>query len=273
MIRLAEGLLVVVLALVMLWALHRLSVIGKAAYTLWKTPIDMRVQLEDGQQIALEGQVVVDEPASVTERLFDPTDRPVGAYIWHAWTPDTGRNIYDFDRGELRGGQSTFASGMEVGKVGITTAGQQLNIDFTWLDDTYDPDTLSELDVGNPMSYARLPTFMTRYLSDSIYISLESAIGDCRINRLRNVINLYASDADTEEFNIEARGITADQHLFISGKLQENNGEYTLIGTDRTPLLMSDTGREGLIKQLQWRALKYLLALVGAAGLFVLFVL
>jgi len=270
---LIEGLLGVVLVLVILWALHRLSVIGKATLTLWRTPVDTGVQFEDGQQIALEGQVVVDEPARVAERLFDPTDRPVGAYIWHAWTPDTGRNIYDFDKDELRGGQNTFASGIEVGQVGITTDGHQLNINFNWFHDTYGPDTLSELDVGTPMSYAKLPTFMTRYLSDSIYISLESAIGGCGINRLRDVLNIHNSDVSAEEFNIEARGITAGQQLFIIGELEESSGVYSLRGTDQTPLLISDTGREGLIKQLRWRALKYVLALVGAVGLFVLFVL
>ena len=273
MVGLIEGLLGVVLVLVILWALHRLSVIGKATLTLWRTPVDTGVQFEDGQQIALEGQVVVDEPARVAERLFDPTDRPVGAYIWHAWTPDTGRNIYDFDKDELRGGQNTFASGIEVGQVGITTDGHQLNINFNWFHDTYGPDTLSELDVGTPMSYAKLPTFMTRYLSDSIYISLESAIGECGINRLRDVLNIHNSDVSAEEFNIEARGITAGQQLFIIGELEESSGVYSLRGTDQTPLLISDTGREGLIKQLRWRALKYVLALVGAVGLFVLFVL
>lgn len=273
MVEPAEAVFAVVLVLVVLWALHRLSVIGNATLTLWKTPVDTEVKFEDEQQIAIEGEVVVDEPAHVAERLFDPAERPVGAYVWHAWTPDTGRNVYDFDDGEPQGGQSTFASGVETGQAAITTHGHQFNITFDWLHDTYDPDTLSGLTVGNPMSYARVPTVMTRYLSDSIYISLESAVGECRINRLRDIINVHDGDVSTEEFNIEARGIAAGQQLFVTGELQERDGVYSVRGTDQTPLLVSDTGREGLIKQLRWRAVKYVLALLGATGLLMMFVL
>ena len=114
---------------------------------------------------------------------------------------------------------------------------------------------------------------MTRYLSDSIYISLESAVGECRINRLRDIINVHDGDVSTEEFNIEARGIAAGQQLFVTGELQERDGVYSVRGTDQTPLLMSDTGREGLIKQLRWRAVKYVLALLGATGFLIMLVL
>lgn len=51
------------------------------------------------------------------------------------------------------------------------------------------------------------------------------------------------------------------------------NGEYTIVGTDETPLLVSETGREGFTRQLWWRALKYVLALLAATGLGALFVL
>lgn len=273
MVGLGEALLGVVFALVMLWALHRLSVIVRATLALWGTPTDDTLKRADGQQVAVEGQVTVGEPAAVADRLFDATDRPVGAYIWHAWTPDTGRNTYDFDRGELRGGRNTFAAGIETGKLGVSTHAQQLSIDVDWLRDLYDTDDLSDLAIGDPVSNTSLPTFVTRHLWDSIYISLETAIGDCPATQLRDVVNLHTDDTSADAYGIEARGITAGQQLFILGEVRERDDEYTVTGTDQTPLLISDTGRSGLVSQLRWRALKYALALIGAAGLMILFVL
>ena len=272
MVGFGEALLGIVFGLVVLWALHRLSVIGRAALALRETEITSVSQYKDGQRIATEGQVIVDESAAVAERLFDPTDGDIGAYIWHAWTPDVGRYIYDFERGELRKGRSTFASGVEIGQIEITNGDQRVNIDFGWFEQIYDTDTLSGLDIGNPVDNTKLPTFVTRHFWDSLYVSLSTVIGDCSVTQLIGVVDLYRDDVATDEFNIEARGIAAGQELFVHGELRVRNGEYTIVGTERTPLIISDTGRTGYLKRLLWRAIKYLIALIGAIGLTVLFV-
>lgn len=268
-----EALLGIVFGLVLLWALHRLSVIGRAALALRGAETTEPHQYEDGQQIAVDGQVIVDEAAPVAERIFDHEGGTVGAYIWHAWFSDAGSNIYDFDRGELRAARSTFASGFEAGHVAITTGDQPLQIDLGWFESVYDPDRLAALEIGDPRSNTKLPTFMTRYLWDSLYVSLSTVIGDCSLTRLVDVVDQYRDDVDTDEFNIAGRGITAGKELFVHGELQVRNGEYRIVGTDKTPLIISDTGRTGYLKGLLWRAIKYLIAAVGAIGLTVAFVL
>jgi len=270
---LGEALLGIVFGLVILWALHRLSVIGRAAIALRGAETTDIYQYEDGQQVAIEEQVVVDEAAPVAERIFDSVDETIGAYSWHAWFPDVGRYTYDFERGELRKGRNTFASGFEVGNVAIKTGGKPLEIDFAWFESVYEPDRLSGLEIGDPRSNTKLPTFMTRHFWDSLYVSLSTVTGDCSMTRLADVIDLHRNDVDTDEFNIEGRGITTGQELFVHGQLHVRNGEYTIVGTDKTPLIISDTGRKGYLKRLLWRAIKYLIALVGAIGLTVLFVL
>lgn len=77
----------------------------------------------------------------------------------------------------------------------------------------------------------------------------------------------------TDQFNVESRGIRAGQQLFVCGELRVTDGEYTVVGTSETPLLVSDNGRKGITRQLRWRAVKYVLALLGATGLGALFVL
>ena len=106
-----------------------------------------------------------------------------------------------------------------------------------------------------------------------LYVSLESTVGDCSMDRLTDVVDLYRDDVAADEFNVESRAITAGQRLFVHGEVRVKNGEHTIVGTDETPLLVSETGREGLTRQLWWRALKYVLALLAATGLGALFVL
>jgi len=273
MVVITEVLLGGVLAVVGVWALHRLAVVARAFFALRGTPTIDTTGLADGHPVAIEGPVFVDDPAAITERLFAPDVGTVGAYIWHAWFSDAGRYTYDFDRGEFRKGRNTFASGLEAGQIGVTTGGQPLYIDFSWLRQVYNSDDLSELEVGNPVRNAKLPTILTRYVWDGIYVSLDSTVGDCSMDRLTDIVDLYRDDVETEEFNVESRGITAGQQLFVHGELRREDGEYRIVGTDQTPLLISDTGRGGLIRQLRWRALKYTVALLGAVALGALFIL
>lgn len=273
MVGITEALLGGVFAAVGVWAVHRLSVVVRAALALRGIPINDTTRLNDGQTVALEGPVFVDEPAALAERLFDPDVGTVGAYIWHAWFPDSGRYTYDFDRGEHRKGRSTFASGLETGRFGVTTGGQTLYLDFSWLRQVYESDDLSELEVGNPVSNSKLPTILTRHVWDSLYVSVESTVGDCSMDRLTDIVDLYRDDVKIEEFNVDSRGITAGQQLFVHGELRVRDGEYSVVGTDETPLLISDAGHEGLTQQLRWRALKYVLTLLAAVGLGALFIL
>lgn len=272
MIGIPELLLGVVFATIGVWSIHRLAVVAKIAITLRKTPHNETVRFADGQTVAVEGPVFVDESAPVGDRLFDSEGTRVGAYLWQAWFPDSGRNTYDFDEGELQQGKNTFASGIEAGNVGVTTSGQTLYIDFSWLDELYDTDVLSELEVGNPVSNATLPTFVTRHIWDGSYITLTSAKGECSVDRLTDVVSVSRDDVATEEFTLEARGITEGHQLFVHGELRVTDGAYVISGSDSTPLLVADTGRQGLLRHLQWRALKYVLALLAAIALGALFI-
>jgi hypothetical protein len=187
-----------VFALAGVWAAHRLTVVANAALALRGTPTNDRTRLTEGQPVAIEGRVFVDEG-----RVFDSSVDTVGAYIWHAWFVYASRYTYDFDRGELRQGRNTFAPGLETGRFGVTVGGQTLSVELSWHDEVYDTTDLSELDVGNPKSNARLPTFVARYVWDGMYISLDSTVGDCSMDELTDIVDLYREDAETDEFNVE----------------------------------------------------------------------
>ena len=232
MIGVGEALFAGVLGIVCVWAVHRLTVVGNAALTLWRTPIVDAAQLKDGRPVAVEGWVFVDEPASVADRLFDPTVGTVGAYLWQAWFADAGRYTYDFDRGELRRGRNTFASGFESGQWGVTTDGSETYVDLSWLEQIHDSEALSDVEVGNPMSNAKLPTIVTRYVRDDMYVSLDSAISDCSMDRLTDIVDLYREDVAADEFHLDTRGITNGQNLSVCGEPRVQAGEFSVIGTD-----------------------------------------
>jgi hypothetical protein len=266
MVNVLAWFILAIFALVVLWAAHRLWVIATATITLWRTGTTDATTAGHGDTVAVDGQVFVDDPAPLADRVFDPTEGPVGAYIWRAWFSDSGRYTYDFDRGELRQGRNPFAAGVETGAFGVTTSGRDLSVALSWLDRSYDGEDLDGLEVGNPASNTSLPAFLTRYVYDSLYVSLDRLVADCDVDRLLDTVDLYRSDVQTDEFGIGARGIPAGQRLFVHGELRVENGTPTIVGTDETPLLISDEGRGGLKRELWWRAVKYAIALVGAAA-------
>ena len=173
--------------------------------------------------------------------------------------------------GELRRGRNTFASGFESGQWGVTTDGSETYVDLSWLEQIHDAEALSDVEVGNPMSNAKLPTIVTRYVRDDMYVSLDSAISDCSMDRLTDIVDLYREDVAADEFHLDSRGITTGQDLFVCGEPRVRAGEVSVIGTDETPLFIPDDGREELKRQLLWRGIKYSLALVGALALGALF--
>jgi hypothetical protein len=173
--------------------------------------------------------------------------------------------------GELRRGRNTFASGFESGQWGVTTDGSETYVDLSWLEQIHDAEALSDSEVGSPMSNAKLPTIVTRYVRDDMYVSLDSAISDCSMDRLTDIVDLYREDVAADEFHLDTRGITNGQNLSVCGEPRVQAGEFSVIGTDETPHLIPDDGREELKRQLLWRGIKYSLALVGALALGALF--
>jgi hypothetical protein len=56
------------------------------------------------------------------------------------------------------------------------------------------------------------------------------------------------------------------RELFVHGELRVVDGQRTIVGTDETPLLLSDQGRDGLLRALWWQCLNYVVLIVGTLG-------
>ena len=237
--------------------------ITRAGFTL-RRAAPVTAGASTGDTVAATGTAFVDDTAPLADELFDDTD-DVGAYVWRAWFADAGRYTYDFDRGESRQGRNPFAAGIEAGRFGVDAADRELYVDPSWYDRSYDVDTLSELEVGNPVTNAKLPALFTRHVFDAAELSLAGTVADRSMAQLTDHVELYRADVAVDEFNVESRGVTAGASLFVAGELRVDAGEWTIVGTDTTPLLLSDEGPDSLRRRLWWRGLKNGLWLAGAA--------
>jgi len=252
------------LALIGAWAAYRLSTVARAAVAVAGASPEPPTGVVDGETVTVEGEVFVEDTPVAADRLFG--DREVGAYVWRARFLSDGYD-YDSDRGELRRQRSTFASGVESGRFGVTSDGRDVYVDLSWLDRAYGSPALADLEVGNPVRNASLPFFLTRYVWDAPYVHLDGTLGESPADRLTDVFELYRSDVRAEEFSVDARGVPADGRLFAHGEVRIEDGDPVLTGGDGTPLVLSDRGRDGLVRALGWRAARYGLALAAAGGL------
>jgi len=245
-----------VLALVGVWSLYKLSRVAVATLALRRRSLEYPGTVTGGEVVTVEGETVVDDPAPAADQLFD-CDEAVGAYLWRAQFTDAGNVTYDSDRGEFRQGRDTFASGVEAGRIGVATNGRTLAVDLSWLREAHDAPALTDIEVGNPARNVSLPAVLTRYVWDSAYAHLQATPGKCSGEGLAEVVNLYREDVHTDGFAVDARGIPAGQRLFVSGEIRVADGRPTVVGTNETPLLLSDAGRNGLRRALLWRAARY----------------
>jgi hypothetical protein len=265
--QLVFGTLIAVLALVTVW---RLSSTLKALIALWRRPQATEADLASEETVSVEGTAFVEEPAIATDRLFDNDLGNIGSYVWRAAFMKGGHYTYDFERGEFRTARRSFASGIETGRFGISIGSKNVHVDPSWLCQAYDCESLSEVTVGEHRSNVSLPLGLSQRLFDSAYLNL-TPVGECQSKQITDVLDVRIHDNRTSEFVIEGRGIPAGVDLFVSGTVRIEDSNPTIVGTEDAPLLISDTGRSGLRRQLIWVILKKTLLLVLIVGLGVLF--
>lgn len=261
------GTIIAVLAVVAVW---RLSGTLKAFIALWRRPQATERDIDVGKTVSVEGTAFVDEPAIASDRLFDNDHRNIGSYVWRATFTKGGHYTYDFERGEFRTARRSFTTGIETGRFGISVGDTDVYVDPSWLCRAYDSEPLSEVTVGEHRSNVSLPLRLSQRLFNSPYLNL-TTVGECQSGQLTDILDVRIHDNRTDEFVVEGRGIPAGVELFVSGTVRNEDGRLTIVGTENDPLLISDTGRNGLRRQLIWAMLKNTLLLALVLGVGVLF--
>jgi hypothetical protein len=200
---------------------------------------DGRSELVDGEQVALTGELVVDEPVETGDAAVADADRPVGAYLWRARLPDNQNSDLTIrDWGWERQHWHTFASGVEWGEFGLTVDGQTVHVDPSWLRESSGSDPLSDLTLGGVTNTERLST----YLWDRWHTFLRGRTEHRSFRHFAGHVRRDNDGVDLDRYLLEARPLLAGTTVSVSGELRVEQGAPVLRGTDATPLLLSDQG-------------------------------
>lgn len=234
-----------------LWLGYRTLRTVRLSRILSGTESDTTVALSTGESTAIEGEVIVDEPAMEADRATNGTESPVGMYLWRARFPRSGSNYYDFDEGEWKQRMATFASGIECGTVTVSDGRQRVRVDLEWLIETHESPALDTVAVDGVI---KNDTFST-YLWDSPYLHLSGETYETSLDRLRGVIS-YNTDVDLTTHSFESRAVPEGTVLTVHGELHIDQGEPVIRGTDETPLLVSDRGFDAHRSTLRIQSIK-----------------
>lgn len=215
----------------------------------------------DGETVTIEGNVVVDEEAPLSNYATDEQLPPIAMYVWRAAFPRSGQRVVDLKDGESEQAKATFASGIEFGSFTLTTEDGDVQIDPSWLRDTHNATRLGEV---RPVGFLPSRTWRV-YLWNSPYIQLTKHVMEMSLERVRRVIDAD-SDIELEDDYFASRAVPAGTQLTVHGEVSINDGTPVLGGADNTPLFISDDGLSGIHDSFRHRTLKYSVFLVLALG-------
>lgn len=244
---------IAVMLAVALAAGYRLGTALSVLRALPTAATDAPRSLTDGDPIALTGELTVETPATMGEAAIEDTDRSVGAYLWRAQFPDnTNSNLTIAEWGWERQRWHTFAAGLESGEVGVTTDGQTVRVDPTWLQTATDADSLGDLTVGGVMKSDRFSIS----LWDSWYTYVRDHTTHRSLRRFAGYVSRHNDDIDLDRHLLETRPLLDGTTVSVSGELAIEQGEPVVRGSDATPLLCSDQGFDGHRRWLRRQALR-----------------
>jgi len=224
------------------------SLVFRSIPTETSSPSEFGVE---GEQVALTGDLIVDEPVETGQAAVAEADRPVGAYIWRARMPDnTNSSLTIEDWGWERQHWHTFASGIEYGRLSVATDGRTVAVDLSWFETATEVDTLDDLELGGITNTERLST----YLWDSRYHYLRNRTEHRSFRHFAGHVQRHNDGVDLDRYLLEARPMVEGNTVSVSGELRIEEGQPVLCGTDETPLLFSDQGFDGHRRWLRQQA-------------------
>ncbi|MFC6964462.1 hypothetical protein [Halocatena marina] len=224
---------------------------ARAFRSIFRIESDKVHEVIDGEPAAIEGAVIVDEPAYAADRTVDHTDSAVGAYLWRATFPKSNKKVIDFKNRNIRQARITFASGMEFGEFSVANNKRKIRVDPTWLLESHESTRLAELTAHGLNS----DNAIAISLWDSPHIRLTGTKTKRTLDQLRDLTNTRDSKG-LDSYHIESKPIHEDTTIAIYGNIRIEQGEPVIYGTDETPLTISEQGFDGLRNSLRFKIVK-----------------
>lgn len=227
---------------VTLWGLYY---VARSLRSLWIYRELVRVDSEhspasiDGEEVAVEGTVTVDEEAPASDLATDGSVSPVALYVWRVvLTGGVGRD--------------TVESGVEFGLFSITTDNGEIRVDPSWLREAHDAPKLA--DVRTDSRILSRPDRV--YLWRSPYVHLGNEPTTMPLARVSDVIEADL-DISLDGNDFESKAVSEGTRLAVYGELSIDQGTPTIRGTDDTPLFVTNCGIDTVRSNLLGRAVTY----------------
>ncbi|MCT9096870.1 hypothetical protein [Haloarchaeobius sp. HME9146] len=236
---------------------HLLNSAGRlldTAIVVWavsvRTPADLGTASE-GEPVAVEGTVVVDEPAWEARRVVGPAGRPVGAYLWRTTSQSRGENTIDFDSWTVQAARSTQDSGLEHGRFSIRTGTEPVRVDPSWLQEQYDTGRLAAIQSGKNV--------WIRFRHSLWNAPAVHMTADETTRPLDQLVDLFENvDTDgLEDHELDSVPVRDGDTIAVFGRLGVEDGEHVVRGGDGLPFVLSDQGFDGVQQYLRRRLLKH----------------
>ncbi|ELZ98994.1 hypothetical protein C440_01520 [Haloferax mucosum ATCC BAA-1512] len=229
----------------------------------------------DGDAVAIEGEVVVNEPAGEADRLVDQTDETVGLYVWRTVKPDMNNTIdvgswTNLDSWSLRETRRPLDSGVEWGQFSVHNSDESLYVDPTWLREQYN--TVSfPIEMGGWVGIESARFRHWVWSSPALRLT-----GDETTRTFDQIPDLFENIDATkyDDYHLNSRPVRDGDTVTVLGRYTVENGERVIRGGDGAPLAISDQGLDEYRRYLRRRLLKHGLSGVIAVTIpFALFIL
>jgi hypothetical protein len=250
----------VVVAAICLWFGYRVLTAVALYRALSATDSYSATGIVDGETAAIEGNVVVEEPAALSERAVPDTTNPIGAFVWRILRPKRGNEYeIDFENRTLEQKTQTVEDGIEWGRFAVDDGHESIRVDPSWLAETHDSTSLSDASLSGLQSSS---TISNRTWA-SPYMFLNDCATETTLDEMGDIVEADETDATLRRQRFESKAIPEGQSLAVRGEVTVEQGDPVIRGTEETPLAISDRGFGGLGSNLKRQVAKYgLMALV-----------
>jgi hypothetical protein len=244
-----------------LWFGHRAVTAGMLYRSVSAAGDGTPPALVDGETVAVEGTVNVDDQPPLSGSLPIEAERPVGAYVWRLKESESGEYNLDADEAGADMNLITYASGFEFGTVRIDDGRRTVHIDMDWLTETHD-----SADIETVSRDWRVSTLLSKRSWISPYIHLRDHWAVSPVADVDDIPGADAAGESPDDEYFEVKAILDGGTLAVRGEVAVDGGVPVLRGSDETPLLLSDQGFASFGGRLRRQVLKYGLASGGFAA-------
>ncbi|WP_239524506.1 hypothetical protein [Halogeometricum borinquense] len=240
-----------------------------AAVVLWALPDQLADSFDGlrdavaGDAVAVEGEVVIDEPVRAADDVVDQTDGTVSLYVWRTTKPDMNNTLdvgswTDPGSWTLRETRRPIDSGVEWGQFSVRNGTESIHVDPSWLRKQYN--TVSfPVEMGGWLGIESARFRHWVWESPALQLTADET------TRTFDQVPDCFENIDTErydDYHLDSIPVRDGDTITVLGHLDVEDGKHVLRGGDGVPFAITDQGLDAFRRYLWRRVFKHGFSLV-----------